>query len=204
MRRHLPSLLKAAVPLAALLAVVPPVAGQVLNKSGGTPPAEEAGASVVEPGASANFAQITRIYESWSVQCREQSGEGRCFVETVVRQSKPTLRDVIVLRLAKAPEGVQVTIVTPNRVKLDRGATIGVGGQNHAAAYSICGPVNCNAALTSTRDLVDRLRAQKEIAVSFHIFAPAEEGGEREIRIPVSLAGFAAAFDNLLVLDTEQ
>lgn len=194
---HRPGLL---VPVALCAALALPVTGQVLNTE--TETVTPDGASQAEaPAAGPSFSQITRIYDNWSLQCRERAGEGECFVETVVRQNKPRVRDVIVLRFAQGKGGIETTIVTPNRVKLDRGVILGVGDQAMTAAYAICGPVNCNATLPARTELGDLLKANTEVSVSFHVFAPAEKGGEREIRIPISLAGYAAAFDHLVVFD---
>lgn len=190
-------------PLVLSAGVALPVASQVLNPSGAdAQPAP--GTTDADPNAGPSFSQITRVYDNWSLQCQERSGEGRCFVETVVRQSKPQVRDVIALRFSLADGGVQATIVTPNRVKLDRGVTLAVGDQTYQTQYAICGPTNCNAVLAPQGGLEAVLRTQSDLSVSFYIYAKPEDGGEREIKIPVSLSGFATAFDHLAVFDAEQ
>lgn len=191
------------MPVALCLGTALPVVAQVLNGSAADPgaTAEAAGG---EQSAGPSYTQITRIYDNWSLQCRERSGEGKCYVETVVRQSKPEVRDVIVLRFSQAENGLEAVIVTPNRVKLDRGVSLTVGNKALSASYAICGPVNCNATLPPQEGLADLLKTQDQLAVSFHIFASADEGGEREIKIPVTLAGFATAHDHLVVFDAEQ
>lgn len=197
--------LKFLFPLALTLAAAVPVVAQVLNEPPGVPaPTGGTGTSEVTDPAAASFSQITRIYGNWSMQCSERSGDERCFVETVVRQSKPQVRDVVVLRFSQSENGMRATIVTPNRVKLDRGVVLSVGDASFQAAYSICGPVNCNALLEADASLEEALRGGTELGVSFYIFAPTEESGEREIRIPVSLTGFAPAYDNLAVFDAAQ
>lgn len=200
-------LLKTLVPATLCIGLAISASAEVLNTDGtgsGSADATSAGTSEVDPTAGASFSQITRIYDSWSLQCRERSGEGKCFVETVVRQSKPQVRDVIVLRFGLDGDGVETTVVTPNRVKLDRGVVLTIGDESFTGNYVICGPTNCNASLPSEADLADILRAQTELTVSFFVFAPADQGGEREVKIPVNLSGFSQALDHLVVFDAEQ
>lgn len=175
--------------MAVLTALVGPAFAQVLNTEGTDAPAETAG--------STNFSQTTSVFENWSVQCREAAGKKTCYSETVIRQSKPKVRDLLVLRMSKGAEGTDLAIVTPNRVKLANGVVLTVGDTSLTGAFVICGTANCNAQLTLTEDVQSALASQEQAFVSFFIFSAKEESGEKEIKLPVSLAGFAAALDNL-------
>lgn len=189
--------------LACALGATLPASAQILNDSAA--PTQATSDIASDPVSSEpSFSQITRVFDNWSVQCRERSGEGKCFVETVVRQSKPEVRDVIVLRFSQGESGIEAAIVTPNRVKLDKGVVLSVGDSTMVAPYAICGPGNCNAVLQGDANLIEQLRSQEQLSVSFYVFAPAENGGEREIKIPVALAGFVTSFDHLLVFDAAQ
>lgn len=175
--------------LAVLTLLVGPVIAQVLNVEGTD--------ATADAPAPTNFSQTTSVFENWSVQCRAAAEKKTCFAETVIRQSKPKVRDLLVLRMSKGAEGTQMAIVTPNRVKLANGVILTVGETSLPGAFAICGATNCSAQVILTDDLQAGLAAQEQAFVSFFIFSAKDEGGEKEIKLPVSLAGFSQALENL-------
>ncbi len=174
---------------AVLTALVGPAFAEVLNTEGTEAPAEAT--------ASTNFSQTTSVFENWSVQCREAAGKKTCYAETVIRQSKPKVRDLLVLRMSKGAEGTDLAIVTPNRVKLANGVVLTVGDASLPGAFVICGATNCSAQMTLTEDVQSALASQEQAFMSFFIFSSKEESREKEVKLPVSLAGFSAALENL-------
>lgn len=181
--------------MAVLTAMVSPAFGQILNTEGTDAPAETA--APAEAAAPTNFSQTTSVFDNWSVQCREAADKKTCYSETVIRQSKPKVRDLLVLRMSKGADGTAMAIVTPNRVKLANGVVLSVGDTSLPGAFVICGATNCSAQLTLTDDVQAALSSQEQAFVSFFIFSSKDEGGEKEIKLPVSLAGFSAALENL-------
>lgn len=175
--------------IVAATALAGPSAAQVLNVEG-VPVPEGA-------PAPTNFSQTTNVFENWSVQCSETAERKTCFSETVIRQSKPKVRDLLVLRMSKGADGIDMAIVTPNRVKLENGIILTGGDTLLTGEFVICGATNCSAQLVLTQDAQDALAVQDQAFVSFFIFASKDEGGEKEIKLPVSLAGFSAALENL-------
>ena len=198
-RLPVPRLLSKIVPMAAMLFLTFPAA--LLAQE--TAPDDAAG-NETAGSAGASYSEVTKVFDKWSFQCLERAGQGRCYVETVIRQNKPKVRDVVVLRLSQIGDAVEASVSTPNGVKLDRGVSLVVGEETVSANYAVCGPESCTALLAQQDALTGLMREQNEMAVVFHVFASSEDGGEREIKIPVSLAGFASAYEQLVVSDADQ
>jgi len=194
-----PRLLSNLAPMAAVLFLTFPTA--LLAQE--TAPDGAAG-SDTSGSSGASYSEVTKVFDKWSFQCMERSGQGRCFVETVIRQNKPKVRDVVVLRLSLIGDAVEASVSTPNGVKLDRGVSLVVGEKTISANYAVCGPESCTALLGQQDALTELMREQNEMIVVFHIFASSDDGGEREIKIPVSLTGFASAYEQLVVSDADQ
>jgi invasion protein IalB len=165
---------------------------------------DDAAGSEAAGSAGASYSEVTKVFDKWSFQCMERAGQGRCYVETVIRQNKPKVRDVVALRLSQIGDAVEASVSTPNGVKLDRGVSLVVGEETISTNYAVCGPESCTALLAQQDALTGLMREQNEMAVVFHVFASPEDGGEREIKIPVSLAGFASAYEQLVVSDANQ
>lgn len=172
------------------IAMIGPTFAQVLNV--------ESTEASTGSSAPSNFSQTTSVFENWSVQCREEADKKFCYSETVIRQSKPTVRDLLVLRISKGVDGLNMVIVTPNRVKLANGISFKSNDDTlMTAPFIICGATNCSAQQALTGETLAALSGQQQALVSFFIFSTESEGGEREIKMPVSFAGFAAALENL-------
>lgn len=180
---------------------------QTLNKPAPAAPAPGQSVTLDETQNKAldSYSQITRIHDNWSLQCRERSGNEQCYIETVIRQTKPHVRELIVLRVMPHDGKLAGTIVTPNRVLLQNGVTLSAGNEEFKADFLICGPQNCNAAFETDLGARERLSQLPEIFVSFHVPAPNQGAqSQQEIRLPINLTGFAAALKDLTEIEGGQ
>lgn len=177
-----------------LAATASTAVGQVLNEA----EAEGSSLSQEDLPKEPSFSEFTQVFGSWSVQCREGTDGPRCFVQTIIRQSNPQPREILVIRVSQRDDAVRADVVTPNLVKLDRGVALTVGEEVYEGQYRICGPASCSSSLDLEVDALEGFRSAEQMGVSFYVFSSKAEDGQRVVEVPVSLVGFSAAYDEML------
>lgn len=141
--------------------------------------------------------QSTETYQDWTVRCQrvDDAGTKACEMvqDVVVRDTGQRL-----MRLAVgAPPGAEsprplAVMIVPLGVSLPAGVALAIdGGQPATAAYQRCEPGGCRAELPLDGALLDRLRGGRTLVATI------QDGTGEAIEVPVSLLGFAAAYDVL-------
>jgi len=166
-------------------------AAQVPAKAPATAPAPAAPA---QP-ASSDPAQTTATYGDWVLRCvRPQKGPHVCeVVQSMVVQGQQ--QPVAQVAVGYDKNDLRFTMLVPPAISLSRGPTLGVANASAPhfdLAWRRCLPNGCFADVAVGSELLKLLRSRTEpMQIDF------KDAGEREIKLPLSMRGLAAALDAL-------
>ena len=156
------------------------------------------GAIAFAPAAAA-AAKHGQAFQDWMIKC--EGGEGvteRCvaFQNIVVTESRQQL--LVLAAGYLGPKGEPWIVLTvPLGVLLQSGLALKVDeGERFDAAFKICTAKGCEAGIPLDDDLLPLMKAGLVARVAFM-----DGTARRQITVPVSLAGFSAAFRTLTAPD---
>jgi invasion protein IalB len=154
-----------------------------------------AGAALVAPGQAAAQGAVKSVHNDWQIRCDTPPGaqaEQCALIQSVTAEDRANVGlTVIVLKTADQKSRL-MRVVAPLGVLLPSGLGLKVDQTDVGrAGFVRCLPNGCVAEVVMDDNLIRQLRAGQ--TATFIIFQTPEEG----IGIPVSLGGFAQAFDSL-------
>ena len=146
--------------------------------------------------ASAAFAQAPRLttatYDDWTVRCEMAGAVKTCEVEQTSQVQGQPFSQIAIGRPSKA-EPMRIVFQVPINVWLPAGVTLVVDDKDPGgigAVFKRCVGSGCFADAELSDDAVKKLRARSDKAKL--VF---KDATQREVSVPVSLKGFAPAFD---------
>jgi invasion protein IalB len=180
------------------------VAGALLAVSIGETAAQQPAPPAAQPQTAPQSSQpnpqrTTATYDDWVVRCEIQAGPPQqkiCDMAQLAQvqgQANPISR-VGIAKPAKG-EAVKLVIQLPVNVSVPGGVKIQADDKDPGlvAPFKRCIPAGCFAEVDLKDDMMKKLRAA---AQSWKM--QLKDGGEHEVAIPLSLKGFAQAYDALL------
>ncbi len=141
------------------------------------------------PGTPPSSASYT--FQDWLVRCQTVKEKLACGLTQQVldQRSRGT---VLQLSLAEGPDGTRVLgTLVPLGVSVPDGVTLQVGEATRKFGYTQCLPGGCIASLKADDEIVAKMKAGGEARL-----AVVDRMG-RPVVMPVSLKGFADAFDKM-------
>jgi invasion protein IalB len=173
-----------------------PQAAQPAAPSGGTHLAQATPAppaSTLPGGASS----VQETYQDWQVACVQQGATKRCALsqQQVAQQNRQRL---LLIELGPLPANkADGVLILPFGLALEAGVTLQVddGPVGQPLRFRTCLPTGCLVPLNLDTATVTAMRSGTTLKLS----ATAAEGGAKT-PFSISLAGFANAFDRVVVL----
>jgi len=152
-----------------------------------------------QPAQPPNPQRTTATYDDWVVRCEIQAGPPQqkiCDMAQLAQvqgQANPISR-VGIAKPAKG-EAVKLVIQLPVNVSVPGGVKIQADDKDPGlmAPFKRCIPAGCFAEVDLKDDTMKKFRAAAQ-PLKMHL----KDGGEHDVAIPLSLKGFAQAYDSLM------
>lgn len=148
-------------------------------------------------GAGASFAQTketsSTAFESWTVNCAEENGQKLCAMsQSLNLQNQSGLLLRMELQRGQQDEASGI-IVVPFGLDIGKGISLSIdGGPRWNLPMRTCQNFGCVVPVTVGPEMVEQLKKSGAIQITLYTL----DGG-KTLEVPVSLAGFTAAFDAL-------
>jgi invasion protein IalB len=160
-----------------------------------------AGSGAAGQGLPGGATSVRETFSDWQLICESAEGNVVCAVSQALRQEAS---QQLVLAVELIPASAQMaagTVVMPFGLRLSEGVAMSIDDSSRSGAqpFSTCLPVGCMVPVVFETDAVAALRAGSVLTLS----AVVEETGDT-LELPVSLQGFAAAYDRALALRPDQ
>ena len=131
-------------------------------------------------------------FRDWRLRCAKEKDDGpeRCFIMQIAKTEKDR-RDVlrIGVRYPEPDKPAMVFLTLPLGVYLPTGLLLQIDdGETLRIPVEICLPNGCHTRMTLDSALLKTLKGGKAAKLAFH------GSQQQKITVPVSLAGFTAAF----------
>jgi invasion protein IalB len=131
----------------------------------------------------------------WTLDCDNTAGQttGSCQISQTVTVRETGQRIImVVIQKDLASEATHMLLALPHRIYLPSGVALTIDANGaHEVAVETCDERACYATIQADGVFVGELRAGAEMSVVFHNLA------QRPVTVPVPLAGFGGAFDQL-------
>ncbi|WP_299081521.1 invasion associated locus B family protein [uncultured Ruegeria sp.] len=146
---------------------------------------------------NAAFAQTKETtstqFQSWTVNCAQEAGQKQCAMSqslNLQNQSGLLLR----MELQRGEEdGASGIIIVPFGLDIAKGVSLSIdGGPRWNLPMRTCQNFGCVIPVTMGSAIVQEMKESSTIQISLYTL----DGG-KTLEVPVSLAGFTAAFDAL-------
>lgn len=134
-------------------------------------------------------------FQDWRLRCEKKTDDDpeRCFIMQVAKseeENREVLR--IGVRYPEPDQPAMVFLTLPLGVYLPTGLLLQIDeGETLQIPVEICLPNGCHTRLALEGDLLKRLKAGQQAKLAFH------DSRQKQITVPVSLAGFTAALKAL-------
>ena len=150
-------------------------------------------AAAQEAAAEAGFED--EVYQDWRVRCEEagEDGPGRCFMfqNLVLREGNRQLLNLAIGFPQEDGPAVGI-LMLPLGIALPPGVQIQIDeGEPVRIQFEHCISAGCRAPFPLEEGLVESMKAGKQAKVTFY------DASRRPVELPVSLAGFTAAYEAL-------
>ncbi len=147
------------------------------------------------PVAPEDFAITKGMYGDWKLRCENRPGaqSTQCAIsQNVVDEASPDIKlSMIVFRTADG-KNTLMRVVAPLGILLPRGLGLKIDDADFGrVGFVRCLPSGCVSEVALKDNLLENLRTGK--VASFLVFKAQEQG----VGIPITLEGFAEAYDNL-------
>ena len=131
-------------------------------------------------------------FQDWRLRCEKKSDDEpeRCFIMQIAK-TETDKRDVlrIGVRYPEPDKPAMVFLTLPLGVYLPSGLLLQIDeGETLRIPVEICLPNGCHTRLALNGELLKDLKSGRQAKLAFH------DSRQQQITIPVSLAGFTAAF----------
>lgn len=140
---------------------------------------------------------LNETFEDWQVSCRIEGDKKVCLLSQQQRK-KDTNQLVLAAEFnSVSADGVKGTLVLPFGLKLSDGVTFQIDDApaSRPVPFGTCLPVGCIVPLGFDAQVAKALRGAKSLKLNAKSF-----DGEQDIRLSISLKGFAAAQDRIVTL----
>lgn len=131
-------------------------------------------------------------YQDWRLRCerQEENDPERCFIMQIARTEKDK-RDIlrIGVRYPEPDKPAMVFLTLPLGVYLPPGLLLQIDeGETLRIPVEICLPNGCHTRMALEDKLLKDMKIGRQAKLAFH------DSQQQQITVPVSLAGFTAAF----------
>ncbi len=131
-------------------------------------------------------------FQDWRLRCEKikEDDPERCFIVQVAKTDKDT-RDVlrIGVRYPEADKPAMVFLTLPLGMYLPTGLLLQIDeGETLRIPVEICLPNGCHTRMALEGELLENLKSGRLAKVAF------QDSRQQQITVPISLAGFTAAF----------
>ncbi|MDA1098038.1 MAG: invasion associated locus B family protein [Proteobacteria bacterium] len=131
-------------------------------------------------------------FQDWRLRCEKETDESpeRCFIMQIAKTLKDK-RDVlrVGVRYPEPDQPAMVFLTLPLGVYLPTGLLLQIDdGETLRIPVEICLPNGCHTRMALEGELLKNLKSGRQAKLAFH------DSQQKEISVPVSLAGFTAAF----------
>lgn len=135
---------------------------------------------------------INETYQDWRVICQQTDKRAGCVMVQQIIDRK-THRTVMNMELSPDQQGLRGIVVLPFGLDLGKGVTMKADNApvGQPVAFRTCLPSGCIVPFTLDTSVLARLRTSKAMQIA------AVSASEQNIAFPVSLNGFANAFDRI-------
>lgn len=147
-------------------------------------------------GEAANTSEET--YKNWRVRCEEpqDGGQRRCFMfqNLVMKETQRQLLNFAIAFPSDEADEPTAVVMVPLGVSLPAGLGLQITEDQEPAkvAYQHCIAIGCRAVMPLNDQQIADMKAGTEAQVLF------ADGTGRAVKVPLSLSGFTAAFEDLV------
>jgi invasion protein IalB len=177
-----------------ILLLVPWAVLPALAKPAQTSP--QAPAPQTLQGLPGGATSLQETHGDWKVSCEQQKDRPVCAVSQQ-HTDKETRQLVVAIELSPVASGQgDGTIILPFGLALDKPVTLEIdeAASGPPLSYKTCLPVGCLVSVSFNAATVDRLKKARVLTVK------ATANGGQVVAFPITLAGFAGAFDRTVSL----